>query len=138
MGEAPEYPLAEKQPGRLKTPSGLPFEEITLEAVLAGRVGMEDLRVTAEALELQAEIARRAGRRRLAENLARAAELTRLPEERILAIYQALRPGRSSREQLHALAAELERDCRAVRTAALLREAAEATSPGPAPPGEGG
>lgn len=124
MSQAPEYPLAEKQPERLRTPSGLAFREITLEAALNGRLSMDDLRVTAEALALQAEIARRAGRRQLAENLERAAELTRVPEERILEIYQALRPGRSTREQLEDLAAELEQRYKAVRTAALLREAA--------------
>jgi len=121
----PEYPLAERQPDRLRTPSGLPFGEITLEAALEGRLTMDDLRVTAEALELQAEIARSAGRRQLAENLERAAELTRVPEQRILEIYQALRPGRSTREELNRLAAELEQRYRAPRTARLVREAAE-------------
>jgi hypothetical protein len=49
----PDYPLAENAPERLRTPSGLAFEDITLEAVLAGEVEMRDLRVTSEALELQ-------------------------------------------------------------------------------------
>ena len=34
----PDYPLAEKAPEQLKTPSGLAFHDITLEAVLAGEV----------------------------------------------------------------------------------------------------
>ena len=70
----PDYPLAEKAPERLKTPSGLAFQDITLEAVLAGEVEMRDLRVTSEALELQAQVADGAGRPQLAENLRRAAE----------------------------------------------------------------
>ncbi|MGB9606191.1 MAG: diol dehydratase small subunit, partial [Bryobacteraceae bacterium] len=74
----------------------------------------------------QAEIARTAGRRQLAENLERAAELTRVPEEEILRIYEALRPGRATRGELEALAAALERDYQAHRTAELIREAAEA------------
>jgi propanediol dehydratase small subunit len=120
----PEYPLAEKVPARLRTPSGLAFSDITLDAVLAGRVAMEDLRVTAEALELQAQVAAEAGRPQLAENLLRAAELVAVPEDRILEIYNALRPGRADRAALLALAADLETRYRAPRCAALLREAA--------------
>lgn len=122
----PEYPLAEKIPERLRTPTGLAFTGITLDAVLAGRVTMEDLRVTSEALELQAQIAENAGRPQLAENLRRAAELVSVPQERILEIYNALRPGRATRQRLLALAGELETRYRAPRCAALIREAAEA------------
>ena len=120
----PDYPLSEKSPERLRTPSGLPFEDITLEAVLSGSVGMEDLRVTAEALELQAEVADSAGRPQLAENLRRAAELVAVPEETILEIYRALRPGRASRESLYAMADDLVARYGARRCAALVREAA--------------
>jgi propanediol dehydratase small subunit len=122
----PEYPLAENARGRLRTPTGMPFEAVTLEAVLEGKVSMADLRVTAEALEWQAGIAGRAGRPQLGQNLRRAAELVDVPEEQILRIYQAMRPGRSSREALLALAAEIEANYGASRCAALLREAAEA------------
>lgn len=125
MAEAPDYPLAEKHPEKLKSPPGLPFREITLQAVLEGRVGMEDLRVSAEALTMQAAIARRAGRPQLAENLERAAELVRVPEQEILRIYEALRPGRSTRAELEQLADALERGYGARRTADLVREAAE-------------
>lgn len=120
----PEYPLAEKTPEILKTPSGLAFSEITLDAVLAGKVRMEDLRVTAEALELQAQVAEGAGRPQLAENLRRGAELVAVPEDLILKVYNALRPGRVPEAELLALAGLLERDYRATRCAALIREAA--------------
>ena len=91
------YPLAEKQRERLRTPSGLSFQEITLEAALQGKIKMSDLRVTAEALEIQAQLAENAGRPQLAANLRRAAELAGIPEDRIMAIYNALRPGRGRR-----------------------------------------
>jgi propanediol dehydratase small subunit len=120
----PEYPLAEKTPEILKTPSGLAFSEITLDAVLAGKVRMEDLRVTAEALELQAQVAEGAGRPQLAENLRRGAELVAVPEDLILKVYNALRPGRVPEAELLALAGLLERDYHATRCAALIREAA--------------
>jgi propanediol dehydratase small subunit len=109
----------------LRTPSGLRFPDVTMEAVLDGEVGMEDLRVTAEALELQAQVAEAAARPQLAENLRRAAELVAVPEEKILEIYRALRPGRAGRESLYALADELEARYGATRCAALVREAAE-------------
>lgn len=121
----PDYPLSEKIPERLKTPSGLAFQDITLDAVLAGKVGMEDLRVTSEALEMQAQVAEAAGRPQLAENLRRAAELVNVPEERILEIYNALRPGRGDRPALFALADDIEQRYQAKRCAALVREAAE-------------
>ena len=67
------------------------------------------------------------GNPQLAENLRRAAELTRLPDDEVLAIYEALRPGRSSAAQLTALAGSLaDRDL--PRCAALLAEAAEVYS----------
>jgi propanediol dehydratase small subunit len=116
-------------PERLRTPSGLPFNEITLEAVQQGRITMEDLRVTAEALELQAQTAEAVGRLQLAENLRRAAELVSVPENRILEIYNALRPGRATHDQLLTLAADLETALGAKRCAALIREAAEASYP---------
>ncbi len=120
----PEYPLSEKSPDRLRTPSGLPFSAISLDAVLAGNLSMADLRVTSEALELQAHVADDAGRPQLAENLRRAAELVAVPEEEILQIYHALRPGRASRDELLALADWLESKYSATRSAALIREAA--------------
>ena len=120
----PDYPLSEKSPELLRTPSGVRFADITLEAVMAGAIGMEDLRVTAEALEMQAQVADAANRPQLAENLRRAAELVAVPEETILEIYRALRPGRADRESLSALAERLTTEYGAVRCAALVREAA--------------
>ena len=120
-----EYPLSERQPERLKTPSGLPFGEITLAAVLEGKVKMEDLRVTAEALEWQAQIAERAGRPQLAENFRRAAELVAVRDDQILRIYDALRPGRASESEMLSLAGELEKEFQASRCAKFIREAAE-------------
>jgi propanediol dehydratase small subunit len=120
------YPLSEKQPGCLRTPSGQSFQGVTLEAVLEGKVMMSDLRVTAEALELQAQIALEANRPQLAENFRRAAELAEVPEETILQIYNGLRPGRATQGELENLADSLERDFNAHRCAQFVREAAAA------------
>lgn len=121
----PDYPIAENRKERLRTPSGLSFDSLTLEAVLEGNVKLEDLRVTAEALRMQAEIAEKARRPQLAANLRRAAELVNVPEQRILEIYNALRPGRASREALLDLAADLESRYGARLCAEFIREAAE-------------
>ena len=87
---------------------------------------MKDLRVTSEALEWQAEIADAAGRHQLAENLRRASELARVPEDKILQIYQMLRPGRASEEALMKAADDLETQFQALRCAQFVREAARA------------
>lgn len=133
----PDYPLSEKRPECLRTPSGLRFTDVTMEAVLNGQIGMEDLRVTAEALEMQAQVAEEAARPQLAENFRRAAELVAVPEETILAIYRAMRPGRADRQSLYALADDLESRYGAKRCAALVREAADAPASDQRPNPEG-
>jgi propanediol dehydratase small subunit len=104
--------------------SGRPVDDLTLDAVRVGEVGLADLRIHPQTLERQAVIAQQHGNPQLAANLRRAAELTGLPDEEVLAIYEALRPGRSSAAELSALAGSL-----AARglplNAALVAEAAE-------------
>jgi propanediol dehydratase small subunit len=120
----PEYPLAQSAPELVRSPRGTGLEDITLDAVLRGEVTMEDLRITATALEAQAAIAGQAGRPQLAENLMRASELVDIPDDVILSTYNALRPGRSTRAELERLANILEREYDARRSADLVREAA--------------
>jgi propanediol dehydratase small subunit len=104
--------------------SGRGVGELTLEAVRRGELSLPDLRIHPETLERQAAVAAAHANPQLAENLRRAAELTRLPDDEVLAIYDALRPGRSTTNQLAELAAGLaERGL--PRCAALLTEAAE-------------
>jgi propanediol dehydratase small subunit len=104
------------------TPSGLGQSEVTLEALRAGRLDPDDLRATAETIRRQAAVALAAGRTQLAENLMRAAELATVPAERVLELYTALRPRRSTAAQLAALADELEQHS-APRNAGFVREA---------------
>lgn len=120
-----DYPLAAKRPELVKTVTGKGFSSITLEAVMQGEITPDDLRITAETLHLQAQIAEAVGRKQFAQNLRRAAELTRVPDERILEIYTALRPYRSTKEELLGIANELEQKYNAPLCAALVREAAE-------------
>ena len=81
-----------------------------------------ELRATPETLRLQADVAAAAGRSQLADNLRRAAELAPLPDETILEIYTALRPRRSSADELEAWAVRLE-ELDAPLTAAFVRDA---------------
>jgi propanediol dehydratase small subunit len=104
--------------------SGRAVEGLTVEAVRAGEIGLADLRIHPETLERQAVVAAEHGNPQLADNLRRAAELTQLPDEEVLAIYEALRPGRSSAAQLTALAGSLA-DRGLPRCSALVAEAAE-------------
>jgi propanediol dehydratase small subunit len=118
-----DYPLGTQRPDLVRTPAGLGLEELTLDALRAGRLEASDLRATAETLRLQSEVAQAGGRRELAGNLGRAAELTAVPDDVILEIYTALRPHRSTADELEAWASRLERDFEAPLTAAYVREA---------------
>ena len=110
--------------GEVRALSGRQTGELTLEAVRRGELGVSDLRIHPETLERQADIAAAHANPQLAENLRRAAELTRLPDDEVLAIYDALRPGRVSSGRLAELAADLE-ERGLPRCATLLAEAAE-------------
>lgn len=120
-----DYPIGEKRKDLIKTSTGKSLDDITLEQVMKGSVGADDFRITAETLLLQAQVAEAAGRTQLAGNLRRAAELTKVPDERILEIYTALRPYRSSKQELLDIAEELDKKYNASVCAALVREAAD-------------
>jgi propanediol dehydratase small subunit len=104
--------------------SGKPVEGLTVDAIRAGEVGVSDLRIHPEMLERQAAVAAEHENPQLAENLRRAAELTQLLDDEVLAVYEALRPGRSTAAQLTALADSLA-GRGLPRCAALVAEAAE-------------
>jgi propanediol dehydratase small subunit len=120
------YPLMEHAAGELRAFSGRSLEDITPEAVTSGELSPADLRIHAETLRLQAEVARQAGYPQLAANLQRAAELTVVPNDEVLKMYELLRPSRASWEQLMGLAERLEKTYQAAETANFVREAAHA------------
>ena len=121
-----DYPLAEQRPDLVRTRSGKTLEDLTLAAIESGQVALEDLRITPEALRLQAEIATSAGRPTLGRNFDRAAELIDVPQDVILGIYELLRPGRAKGKQDLLDAARLLRETyQARKMAAFIEEAAE-------------
>jgi propanediol dehydratase small subunit len=116
------YPLGKAARGAVRTATGLPVSEVTLERVLSGELGPGELRIAPETLRLQAGFAEQGGNPQLAENLRRGAELVAFSDEELLAFYDRLRPGRSTAAELDELAASLEARG-AERCAALVREA---------------
>jgi propanediol dehydratase small subunit len=118
-----DYPLGRRRPDLVTTPAGLRQEDVTLDAVRAGTVDADDVRATAGTIVRQAAVALAAGRKPLAENLQRAAELAAVPSDTLLEIYTALRPRRATAAELETWAERLERELAAPRTAALVREA---------------
>ncbi len=120
-----DYPLGEKRPELIKTPSGKSLDSIKLDDLIKGNVKSDELRITPETLQMQAQVAGSIGRTSLARNLERAAELTRVPDERVLEIYNALRPYRSTKAELLAIADELANKYSATILSGFVREAAD-------------
>jgi propanediol dehydratase small subunit len=120
-----DYPLGARRPDLVETPSGVALDEVTLDAARAGLLVADDVRATPATLRRQAAVARGAGRAPLADNLERAAELAAVPDDALLEVYVALRPGRSTAAELEEWAARLD-GWGADATAAFVREAARA------------
>lgn len=120
-----DYPLIAKRKDLIKTNTGKGIDDINIINVIDGTIKPEDIKITPEVLLYQAEIAESVGRYQFARNLRRAAELTVVPDERVLQIYNALRPYRSTKQELLDIADELENKYKALVNAKLVREAAE-------------
>ena len=124
MTSKTDYPLRDNQAARLKAHSERPLNEITAEAIAAGDLTGDDLRTHADTLRRQADIAAAGGYPQLGGNLRRAAELTGLPNDELLKIYELLRPERAAYDELIRLADYLEESYGAVENAAFIKDAA--------------
>ncbi|WP_336249358.1 diol dehydratase small subunit [Stomatohabitans albus] len=120
-----QYPLSEKVPERIKSASGKSLADFNYQAVIDGTLNTEDFRISPETLEMQAQVAESVGRTAFARNLRRAAELIAIPDARLLEIYNALRPYRSTKQELLDIADELDNKYSAAVNAAWVREAAD-------------
>lgn len=125
LDPAVDYPLSSNRKDLLFTPNGKPIDAITMESVMSGEVEASDLRITPQTLRLQAQIAEKDGRKQLGGNLRRAAEMTTISDERVLQIYNALRPNASTKIELESIADELQNQYGATLLADLVREAAD-------------
>lgn len=116
------YPLAKNHPDLLRSKSGKAFSDITFEKVIQGKVTHEDFKTNRDTLLMQAEIAEKAGKKQFAGNLRRAAELTVVPDEEVLRIYDKLRPNRATKKELLEIADNLRSNYQANITAAFIEE----------------
>ena len=98
-------------------------EKFTVQAAVDGELELSDLRMDPATLAHQAVVAEEGGNPQLAENFLRAAELATIDDEEVMSLYEALRPHRSTAEELDALRTSLEARG-AVRCAELVRQAA--------------
>lgn len=115
------YPLM-NDAGALQAASGRRADAIGLENL--AELSPEDLRISDATLRAQATVAAQSGFAQLGENLTRAAELTAVPNEELLMMYEKMRPGRATLAEMQALADRLEELYGATQNAALVREAA--------------
>lgn len=121
-----DYPISETHEGSIAGPRGVMLDKITLDAVSAGEIEIEDLRISREALLAQADIARAAGRNTLALNFERGAELIDVPQDIIMQTYELLRPGRAdTQSELLAQAKLLRDEFGAANIADFIERAAE-------------
>ncbi|KJW13442.1 diol dehydratase small subunit [Levilactobacillus spicheri] len=120
-----DYPLYSKHPELVQSPSGKHLDQITLDNVMSNKIKSNDLRITPNTLRLQGEVANDAGRDAIQRNFKRAAELTSIPDERLLEMYNALRPYRSSKAELLAISDELKTKYNAPVNAGWFAEAAD-------------
>lgn len=119
------YPLGEKRPDLVKTPTGKELNDISIKNIVSDNLQPEDCRISSKTLEQQAQIADLAENSQMAENFRRAAEMTRIPDEEIILIYNALRPYRSTKEELIKIAEHIENKFQACINAKFIKEAAE-------------
>ncbi|QLL69145.1 diol dehydratase small subunit [Lactobacillus sp. 3B(2020)] len=121
---ATDYPLYGKHRDLVKTPSGKNLDNISLQDIVNDQVKPEEFRITPSSLRLQGEIAASAGRPAIQKNFQRAAELTKVPDARLLEMYNSLRPFRSTKQELLDIAQELRDKYQAKVCAAWFEEAA--------------
>ncbi|NMA84229.1 MAG: dehydratase [Epulopiscium sp.] len=120
-----EYPLSKHAKEQIRTKTGKTLDDINITNILNGNITSEDIKISKETLQKQGDIAKKAGREQLQQNFMRAGELTAVEDELILEIYEMLRPYRSTKEELLAMAERLEKEYQAFHCGALLRETAE-------------
>lgn len=123
--DASSYPLGEKIPDQLKSPTGKNLSEMTFDKLIKGELGAADMRISPETLEMQAQVAESVKRDAFAGNLRRASELIAVPDERLLEIYNSLRPYRSTKQELYDIAEELEKKYNCEINSQFVREAAD-------------
>ena len=85
----------------------------------------DDIKISAETLKKQGQVAKEADNPTMDANFQRASELVNVPDDVILDMYNKLRPNRSTKKELILMAQELLQKYSAPHCAKLVLEAAE-------------
>lgn len=120
-----QYPLGEHERDQITSRTGKKLDQLTLDEVMKGHVAPDDIKISAEMLRAQGEVAEQAGNAPMKKSFERAAELTNVPDEVILGMYNKLRPHRATKSELVLMAQELLEKYKAPNCAKLVLEAAE-------------
>ena len=118
------YPLGANEADTITSKTGKKLSQITLDEVKRGNVQADDIKISQEMLRRQGQVAREADNPAMAGNFERASELLNVPDDVILAMYNKLRPNRSTKLELVQMAQELLEKYHAPHCAKLVLEAA--------------
>jgi propanediol dehydratase small subunit len=119
------YPLGKNEADTITSRTGKKLSQITLDEVKRGNVTAEDIKISSEMLKRQGQVASAADNPQMEANFERASELVKVPDDVILAMYNKLRPNRSTKRELVMMAQELLEKYQAPHCAKLVLEAAE-------------
>lgn len=119
------YPLGEKEAASITSRTGKKLSQITLEEIRRGNITAEDIKISPETLKKQGQVAASVDNPQMEANFERAAELTKVPDDVILTMYNKLRPNRSTKTELILMAKELLETYHAPHCAKLVLEAAQ-------------
>ena len=119
------YPLGVHEADTITSRTGKKLDQITLDEVRKGNVTSDDIKISAGTLRRQGEVAADADNPQMAANFERAAELTSVPDDVILMMYNKLWPNRSTKRELAEMAGELLEKYHAPHCAKMVLEAAE-------------
>ena len=112
------YPLGQSEADTITSRTGKKLSQIALDEVKKGNVTADDIKISAETLKKQGQVAKEADNPTMDANFQRAADI-------ILDMYNKLRPNRSTKKELILMAQELLQKYNAPHCAKLVLEAAE-------------
>ena len=116
------YPLGQSEADTITSRTGKKLSQITLDEVKKGNVTADDIKISAETLKKQGQVAKEADNPTMDANFQRASELVNVPDDVILDMYNKLR---STKKELILMAQELLQKYSAPHCAKLVLEAAE-------------
>ncbi|SET18513.1 propanediol dehydratase small subunit [Natronincola peptidivorans] len=118
------YSLSHNSKESIRSKTGKTLKDITIENIMKGKISADDIKISKEALKKQGDIAKKHGRQQMQQNFNRASELTEVPDELILEIYDKLRPYRATKQELLEMARTLKNQYGAIDCGKMIEESA--------------